>query len=89
MSPTQFLSFSMKGFTRWFDVYVVYSGFSFSVPNKKVPFTGLGVAMTKDPATLMVGQYFKRKRDIVEIALTAATGIGLASLSAFLMLSAG
>ena len=60
-----------------------------SVSNKKVPFTGLGVAMTKDPATLMVGQYFKRKRDIVEIALTAATGIGLASLSAFLMLSAG
>ena len=55
----------------------------------KVPFSGLGVAMTKDPATLMVGQYFKRKRDIMEIALTSATGIGLAAISAFLMLSAG
>ena len=57
--------------------------------NMKVPFSGLGVAMTKDPATLMVGQYFKRKRDIMEIALTSATGIGLAAISAFLMLSAG
>ena len=45
--------------------------------------------MTKDPATLMVGQYFKRKRDIMEIGLTSATGIGLTAMSAFLMLSAG
>lgn len=55
----------------------------------KIPFSGLGVAMTKDPATLMVGQYFKRKRDVMEIGLTSATGIGMASMSTFLMLSAG
>ena len=44
--------------------------------------------MTKDPATLMVGQYFKRKRDIMEIVLTSATGLGLSSMAAFIMLSA-
>jgi hypothetical protein len=32
-------------------------------------FAGVGVAMTRDPATLMVGQYFKRKRELIEIIL--------------------
>ena len=88
MSPTKFLSCLQEHLFGAFPFCVQWSLFS-SVSNKKVPFTGLGVAMTKDPATLMVGQYFKRKRDIMEIALTAATGIGLAAVSAFLMLSAG
>ena len=47
------------------------------------------MAMTKDPATLMVGQYFKRKRELMEIVLTAATGLGLASVAAFILFSVG
>lgn len=45
--------------------------------------------MTKDPATLMVGQYFKRRRNVVEIVLVSSTGLGLCSMSAFLMISVG
>ena len=52
-------------------------------------FLGIGVAMTKDPATLMVGQYFKRKRELMEIVLTSATGLGLASVAAFVLFSVG
>eukprot|EP00095_Tigriopus_kingsejongensis_P005305 snap_masked-scaffold337_size202799-processed-gene-0.14 protein:Tk05305 transcript:snap_masked-scaffold337_size202799-processed-gene-0.14-mRNA-1 annotation:"low quality protein: monocarboxylate transporter 8-like" len=45
---------------------------------------GIGVGMTRDPATLMIGQYFKRKRDLVEMVLVSATGLGLAAMSIFL-----
>ena len=45
--------------------------------------------MTKNPATLMVGQYFKRKRDLVEIALVSSHGLGLAAMSAFILISVG
>ncbi len=40
--------------------------------------------MTRDPATIMVGQYFKRKREIVEIILVSANGLGIAGMSVFM-----
>jgi hypothetical protein len=40
--------------------------------------------MTRDPATLMVGQYFKRKREIIEIILVSASGLGISSMSVFI-----
>lgn len=40
--------------------------------------------MTRDPATIMVGQYFKRKREIVEIILVSANGLGIAGMSLFM-----
>lgn len=43
--------------------------------------------MTRDPATLMLGQYFKRKRDLVEIVLVSGSGIGLALMSVFIHVS--
>ena len=43
--------------------------------------TGVGVGMTRDTSTLMVAQYFKRKREFVEIFVIAASGVGLATLS--------
>ena len=46
-------------------------------------FTGIGVAMTRDPATLMVGQYFKRKRELIEIILVSGSGLGIATMSVF------
>ena len=45
--------------------------------------TGVGVGMTRDTSTLMVAQYFKRKREFVEIFIIAASGVGLALLSLF------
>jgi len=46
--------------------------------------TGIGVGLTRDTATLMVGQYFKRRREAVEIALVGASGVGLAVMTVFL-----
>jgi len=48
---------------------------------------GVGVGMIRDPATLMVGQYFKRRRDLVEVFLVASAGVGMALMSAFIQLS--
>ncbi len=45
---------------------------------------GIGVGLTRDTATLMVGQYFKRRREAVEIALVGSSGIGLAIMTVFL-----
>ncbi|CAG0879409.1 unnamed protein product [Darwinula stevensoni] len=45
---------------------------------------GLGVGLTRDTSTLMVGQYFKRRRELVETFLVSGSGIGLAVMSVFL-----
>lgn len=45
--------------------------------------------MTRDTATLMVGQYFKRRREAVEIVGVASTGAGVAAMSALLMEATG
>ncbi|XP_065339096.1 monocarboxylate transporter 10-like isoform X1 [Cloeon dipterum] len=45
---------------------------------------GVGVGMTRDTSTLMVAQYFKRKRELVEIFIVAGSGLGLAIMSAFI-----
>ncbi len=45
---------------------------------------GIGVAMTRDPATLMVGQYFKRRRELIEIILVSGSGLGIAAMSVFI-----
>ena len=66
-----------------------YTNFDWKINIKCQFFVGLGVAMTKNPATLMVGQYFKRKRDWVEIALVSSHGLGLAAMSAFILMSVG
>ncbi|XP_013793495.1 monocarboxylate transporter 12-B-like [Limulus polyphemus] len=47
-------------------------------------FVGCGVSMTRDAATLMVGQYFKRKRELVEIAIFCGTGLGMTIMPVFL-----
>ncbi len=41
--------------------------------------------MTRDTTTLMVGQYFKRRREFVEVILVAASGCGIAIMSGFIM----
>ena len=42
--------------------------------------------MTRDTATLMVGQYFKRRREMVEIFLVSGSGLGISVMSTLLRL---
>ena len=39
------------------------------------------MAMTRDSATLMLGQYFKRRREVVEIFLVSSPGLGTILIS--------
>lgn len=45
---------------------------------------GVGVSMTRDCSTLMVAQYFKRRREFVEIFIVSGSGLGIAIMSAFI-----
>ncbi|XP_058063352.1 monocarboxylate transporter 2-like [Anopheles bellator] len=45
---------------------------------------GIGVGMTRDCSTLMVAQYFKKRRELVEIFIVAGSGLGIAVMSAFI-----
>lgn len=46
--------------------------------------SGIGVGMTRDCSTLMVAQYFKRKREFVEIFIVSGSGMGIAVMSTFI-----
>lgn len=39
------------------------------------------MGLTRDASSLMVGQYFKRKRDLVEIMVVGASGLGILVMS--------
>ncbi|GLV44010.1 hypothetical protein CBL_12694 [Carabus blaptoides fortunei] len=45
---------------------------------------GVGVGITRDCSTLMVAQYFKRRREFVEIFIVSGSGLGIAVMSAFI-----
>ncbi|KAL1455368.1 hypothetical protein WDU94_009467 [Cyamophila willieti] len=45
---------------------------------------GVGVGMTRDCSTLMVAQYFKRKREFVEIFIVSGSGFGITLMSVFI-----
>lgn len=40
-------------------------------------FIAIGIGMLRDSATVMVGQYFKKKRCFVEMMLVASSGLGV------------
>lgn len=42
---------------------------------------GLGIGTIRDCSTIMVGQYYKRQREIVEIFVVAGSGFGLLVMS--------
>lgn len=44
---------------------------------------GCGVAMTRDTSMFMVGQYFKKRREMVEVVLAAGNGLGVAVVPVF------
>ncbi|XP_075552601.1 monocarboxylate transporter 13-like [Dermacentor variabilis] len=45
---------------------------------------GLGLGMARDAGSLVLGQYFKRRRHCAEVAACAGTGLGAAAVAAFL-----
>ncbi|XP_059057486.1 monocarboxylate transporter 10-like isoform X1 [Achroia grisella] len=45
---------------------------------------GVGVGLTRDCSTLMVAQYFKRRRELVEIFVVSGSGLGIAVMSTFI-----
>ncbi|KAL1492002.1 hypothetical protein ABEB36_012511 [Hypothenemus hampei] len=45
---------------------------------------GVGVGITRDCSTLMVAQYFKRKREFVEVFVVSGSGLGVAIMSILL-----
>lgn len=52
-------------------------------------FLAIGIGITKESANLMVGQYFKRRRPMVEIFIQSSFGIGIAIMSPFINWSIG
>ena len=42
------------------------------------------MSLSRDSATLMVGQYFKRRREMVEIVLVSSQGVGILIISQLL-----
>lgn len=45
---------------------------------------GLGVGITRDCSIIMIAQYFKKKREFVEVLTVAASGLGIVIMSTFL-----
>ena len=41
------------------------------------------MGMARDTATLMVGQYFKKRRELVEIFLVSGSGLGISAMSSW------
>ena len=46
---------------------------------------GIGVGLTRDTATIMVGQYFKKRRELVEIFMVSGSGLGMSIMSLVLI----
>ena len=72
-----------------FFIYISYHKNISFVSNFLFEIAGLGVGMARDPAALMVGQYFKRKRELVEIVLVSGSGLGITIMSIFVKESIG
>lgn len=45
---------------------------------------GLGVGITRDCSIVMIAQYFKKKREFVEVLTVAGSGLGIVIMSMFL-----
>ncbi|GJQ88239.1 hypothetical protein Trydic_g13227 [Trypoxylus dichotomus] len=50
---------------------------------------GIGVGITRDCSTLMVAQYFKRRREFVEIFIVSGSGLGIAVMSIIIKTTIG
>lgn len=48
---------------------------------------GLGVGMTRDCTIIMIAQYFKKRREFVEVVTVAGSGLGIIVMSTFIQKS--
>ncbi len=46
-----------------------------------VLFLALGSAMIRESGSMMVGQYFKKRREAAEAVLVASSGVGVAAMA--------
>ncbi|KAI1286975.1 Monocarboxylate transporter 14 [Halotydeus destructor] len=46
-------------------------------------FVGIGTAMVRETSVIMVGQYFKKRRELVEIIILSGSGLGIAFVPFF------
>ncbi|OQR68301.1 hypothetical protein BIW11_12997, partial [Tropilaelaps mercedesae] len=46
---------------------------------------GCGISMTRDCSVFMVGQYFKKRRELVELILATGTGTGISVMPIFIV----
>lgn len=53
------------------------------IPSKIGIVVGIGVGITRDCTIVMIAQYFKKKRELVEILTVAASGLGILVMSTF------
>lgn len=44
---------------------------------------GVGVGLTRDCSTIMVAQYFKKNRELVEMITVAGSGLGIVCMSTY------
>lgn len=45
---------------------------------------GLGVGITRDCSMVMIAQYFKKKREFVEVLAVSGSGLGIIIMSLFI-----
>lgn len=45
---------------------------------------GVGTSMIRETSVIMIGQYFKKKREFVEIWVLSGTGLGMSLMPVFL-----
>ncbi|XP_060524135.1 monocarboxylate transporter 2-like isoform X2 [Cylas formicarius] len=50
---------------------------------------GIGAGITRDCSTLMVAQYFKRRRELVEIFILCGSGLGITTMSVIIRSTVG
>lgn len=72
----------------------IFSFFSFIIELFSFCFSygtvvGIGVGITRDCSTLMVAQYFKRRREFVEIFIVSGSGLGIAVMSIIIRTTIG
>jgi MFS family permease len=47
-------------------------------------FIGIGIAMIREPSVVMIGQYFKKRRETVEIGLMTIYSLGISFMPLFI-----
>ena len=61
--------------------FILEGSFNFSSSSSYGIVCGIGCAMVRETSSLMLGQYFKRRRELVEALSSSGIGFGIAIFS--------